>query len=89
MNSLTTWFSQVTTGHGFMILAPTLLSVLSGQMTWSTATPLLVAGAIGVVWPENTALQSAGQATAADLASVVAAYNNKTGTATPAVKPPV
>jgi len=77
LNSLKTWFGEVTTGHGVMVLSGTLLSVLSGGMTWAGAAPLLLAGVIGLVWPENTALQTAGQAVATDVVGVVTAYNNK------------
>ncbi|HEX3993606.1 MAG TPA: hypothetical protein VHX39_20750 [Acetobacteraceae bacterium] len=65
-----------------MVLSGTLLSVLFGGMTWAGAAPLLVAGMIGLIWPENAALQAAGQAVATDVAGVVTAYINK-GTTTP------
>jgi hypothetical protein len=77
LNSLTTWFGGVTTGHGVMILAGTLLSVFSGGLTWSAAAPLLTAGVIGLIWPENAPQQPAGQAAAAGVAAAVPAYNNK------------
>ena len=77
IDSLKSWLGQVTTGHGVMILAGTLLSVFSGVTTLAGAAPLLIAAAIGLVWPENLALQTAGQAAAADVASIVSAYNNK------------
>ena len=80
LNSLKSWLGEVTTGHGVMVLSGTLLSVLSGTMTWATAAPLLTAGVIGLIWPENTALQAAGQAVATDVAGAVAAYNNKGAT---------
>ena len=83
-SSFKAWLGQVTTGHGFMILTPTLLAALSGQLPWSAAAPLLMAGAIGLAWPENTALQAAGQSLASDVASLVNAYANP-GSA----KPPV
>lgn len=67
MNEIKTWLGQVTTGHGFMILGPTLLAVLSGTMTWQTAVPLLVAGAVGLLWPENTKLSATVQTIAADV----------------------
>ena len=62
-----------------MVLAPTLLSVLSGAMSWPVALPLMVAGVVGLVWPENTALKSASQAAASDMAGMAAAYMNKGG----------
>ena len=87
-NSLKSWFGQVTTGHGFMILAPTVLSVMSGTMNWTAAAPLLVAGALGLAWPENTALQAAGQTVASALADAVTAFVNRPGSV-PTSKPPV
>ena len=72
--SLKSWLGQATTGHGIMVLVPTLLAVLGGSLTWHDATPLLVAGVIGLIWPENTALQNDGQALAADVASLVSTY---------------
>jgi len=79
INSLKSWLGQVTTGHGFMILAPTLLSVFSGTTSWTSAVPFLVAGAIGLVWPENTALQSSAQTVATDVAGMIASYTNQSG----------
>jgi hypothetical protein len=76
-NSLKTWAGEVTTGHGVMIVASTLLAALSGSVNWATAAPLLTAGAIGLVWPENTALQNAGETVAADVAGLVTAFENK------------
>lgn len=72
--STKTWIGQVTTGHAFMVLAPTLLAVLSGTMSWQLAFPLVVAGAVGLVWPENTALKDAAQTAAADLETAFARY---------------
>jgi hypothetical protein len=79
-NSLRAWFGQVTTGHGFMIIAGAVLSVLAGTTNWIVASPLLVAGVIGLLWPENTALRAAAQATVVDVEAMAAAYN--------AAKPP-
>lgn len=69
-----TWIGQVTTGHGCMILAPTLLAVADGTMTWQTAIPLLVAGVIGLAWPENAPLKAAAQKAAVDVEGMIAAY---------------
>ncbi len=75
--SLMNWLGQVTTGHGVMVLAPTLLAVLAGTLSWHDATPLLVAGAIGLLWPENTALKADAGVLAADVADMVAAGLSK------------
>jgi hypothetical protein len=72
--SLKHWIGQVTTGHGVMILGPTLLAVAGGTMTWETAVPLLLAGVVGLLWPENTTLKTAVQAAATDLEGVAQAY---------------
>jgi hypothetical protein len=72
------WIGQVTTGHGFMVIAPTLLATLSGTMSWRVAFPLLVAGVVGLAWPENPALKDAAQTVAADLEKVYAQYSNNT-----------
>ena len=73
-SSFQSWVGQVTTGHGVMVLAPTLLAIGAGSMSWETATPLLLAGVIGLVWPENTAAKAAGQAVATDVEALIAAY---------------
>ena len=70
------WLGQVTTGHGVMILAPTLLSVLSGSMDWSTAIPLMVAGVAGLLWPENSALGDAARELAKDIGAALTACRN-------------
>jgi hypothetical protein len=68
------WLGQVTTGHGIMILAPTILAVMFHQMTWQQAVPLLVAGVIGILWPENPQLKTTGQAATSDIIQVVQAF---------------
>lgn len=68
------WISQVTTGHGFMVLAPTVLAAADGTVSWQTAIPLLVAGSIGLLWPENAPLKAAAQKAAVDVEALIAAY---------------
>ena len=57
-----TWLGEVTTGHGVMVLVPTVLALISGTMSWSTGAPLLLAGVIGLIWPETTRQQAPSQA---------------------------
>ena len=84
-----TWIGQVTTGHGFMVLAPTLIAALSGTMNWTVAAPLLLAGVVGLAWPENRALKDATQTAAADLEAVYARYQtNVVSAAVNAPQPP-
>lgn len=82
--SIKSWLGQVTTGHGVMVLVPTLMSAVSGTMSWSQAAPLLVAGVVGLAWPENTALASSAQTSAADIANTVAILLHEKGGKTPA-----
>jgi hypothetical protein len=81
--SLKHWLGQVTTGHGIMVLIPTLLAALSGTMSWRDAAPLLVAAVIGVIWPENAALKTDVQALATDVADLVAPEARKSGAGGP------
>jgi hypothetical protein len=74
--SFSDWIGEVTTGHGAMILGPTLLAASSGTMSWPTAVPFLVAGVVGLLWPENTALKSAAQTAAQDVEALIAAYRS-------------
>jgi hypothetical protein len=68
------WIGEVTTGHGAMILGPTLLAACSGTMSWTTAAPLLAAGVVGLLWPENAAMKSAAQTAATDVETLIEAY---------------
>jgi hypothetical protein len=68
------WVGQITTGQGVMILAPTVMAVMSGSMTWETALPLLVAGVTGLIWPESTTASVASQAAAKDIQALIVAY---------------
>jgi len=72
--SFSDWIGEVTTGHGVMILGPTLTAAMSGTMDWQTAMPLLCAGVIGLLWPENTALKTAAQTAATDVEALITAY---------------
>ena len=71
---LNTWIGQVTTGHGAMILGPTLLATASGTIDWQTAIPFLAAGVIGLLWPENVPMQSAARTVASDVEALLTAY---------------
>ena len=70
--ALKDWFGQATTAHGIMVLVPTVLAVLGGSMSWRQAAPLLIAGAIGLIWPENTAQRSDARSLAMDVARLTA-----------------
>jgi len=67
------WVHQVTTGQGAMILGPSLLALLSGTMSWDVALPLIVAGLLGLIWPES-ARGELGKIATAEVDAVIAAY---------------
>lgn len=67
------WLHQVTTGHGAMILGPSLLALVSGTMSWDVALPLIAAGLLGLIWPE-AARGELGKIAAIDVDAVIAAY---------------
>jgi hypothetical protein len=77
--SFSDWIGEVTTGHGAMILGPTLLAAASGTMSWPAAVPFLAAGVVGLLWPENTALKSAAQTAATDVETLISAYRTGMG----------
>lgn len=72
--NLNTWIGQVTTGHGAMILGPTLFAAATGSMSWQTAAPFVAAGVIGLLWPENVPAQNAARTVADDVEALIAAY---------------
>ncbi len=77
----------MTTGHGVALLASTLLAVLSGTTTLASAAPFLLAGLIGIVWPENTALDTAAQSAASDVAGMMTAFGEPATSSVPTTKP--
>jgi hypothetical protein len=85
-SALQSWITQVTTGHGFMILVPTLVAAISGTLPWSSAVPLLTAALVGLIWPENPSAKQTAQSAAIDIEALIAACRpspTKTTTAPP------
>jgi hypothetical protein len=68
------WLGQSTTGAGVAVLLATIASLAAGSVTWDHALPLLAAAIVGLIWPENSALQTAAGNTAASVESLIAAY---------------
>ncbi len=54
------WMQQVTTGHGFALVGGAVAGLLTHSMPPDLAVPMLVSGAICIVWPERTDLQKEG-----------------------------
>ncbi len=83
------WLSQVTTGHGCMVIVSTMVAFLSGTISWPAAVPLLVAGIVGLLWPENKNLQRAALTAATDFETTMAACQGpaRAGTMPPAPGP--
>jgi hypothetical protein len=68
------WLGQSTTGAGVATLLATMGSLAAGSLSWDHAIPLLAAGIVGLIWPENSALQGAAGDTAASIENLIAAY---------------
>ena len=64
-NALGRWVGQVTTGHGFAVVAGAVTSVLTGAISWPMAVPALIGGGILMLWPEQTGVASQAQTAAA------------------------
>ena len=74
--NLNSWLGQSTTGAGFATLLATAGSVAAGSLSWQSAVPLLVGGLVGLIWPENSGLQSAAGSTAATLENLITTYQS-------------
>ena len=72
---------QATTGGGSAAIVYALLSAAMGEITWRHAIPILAAGVVGWLWPEN------GHEPHPDISMVLAAYRHGRGDATAAAQP--
>jgi hypothetical protein len=86
-NSLKPWLGKVTTGHGIAVLASTLLAVLSGTTTWAAAAPFLLAGVIGLIWPEAAPLLTPALPVPAHVTGAVTTHNGEPTPPEPEPKP--
>jgi hypothetical protein len=86
-NSLNPWLGRVTTGHGVAVLASTLLAVLSGTTTWAGAAPFLLAGVIGLIWPEAAPPLTPAQPVAGQLTDVMTTHHGEPTPPEPEPKP--
>jgi hypothetical protein len=77
-NSLKPWLGRVTTGHGVAVLASALLAVMSGTTTWAAAAPFLLAGVIGLIWPEAAPLLTPALPVPGHVTDVVTTHNGVT-----------
>ncbi len=75
MMKFSEWFGQATTGAGFATLLGAASSIASGTVSWQHALPLIVGGVVGLVWPENTSLQTAVGGAASSVESILSALH--------------
>jgi hypothetical protein len=68
------WLGQSTTGTGAATLLATISSLAAGSLSLDHALPLLAAGIVGLIWPENCALQKATGNAAASIEDLLAVY---------------
>lgn len=65
--NLKQFFHQPSTVLGLSGITGALTGVLSGQMTWLHAVPVMVGSLVAILVPDNTALQHDAAAVTADL----------------------
>lgn len=71
---ISTWLGQKTTGAGLAAILGTLSGVAAGSVSWHAAVPILVAGVVGLIVPENTGLTAAASTLALDTETLIGAY---------------
>ncbi len=59
MNAVLAWTRQPTTVAGLSTLCGTLAALLTAQVGWQSALPLLVASLVGIVLPDNAGAKMA------------------------------
>ena len=69
--TLKAWAAQITTGIGALIGTPTVIALLTHQITPQQAIPPLVASVMGLLWPENKPLAQSAQTVAADMETLI------------------
>ncbi|MDE2471021.1 MAG: hypothetical protein KGL35_20330 [Bradyrhizobium sp.] len=74
MQSIAVWFGQKTTGAGIAAILGALSAVATGSLTWHAAIPVLIAGIVGLVMPENASAASATHTLVADTETLISAY---------------
>ncbi len=68
------WLSQATTGGGIAALLGTASALAAGQLSLHQAIPVLVAGVVGLIWPENSGSKAAAETAATSIETLVTAY---------------
>ena len=58
MERIALWAKQPTSVAGFATILGTFTAVLSHQLSWAQAVPLLVGAAVSVALPDNTAARA-------------------------------
>ncbi len=67
MNILLAWILQPSSVAGISALFGTVFAVLTHQMSWAQALPVLAGGAVAVVLPDNSVVKADAQSLAADV----------------------
>lgn len=65
------WLGQSTTGFGTTGICTTIAAVATGQMSLQAAIPALIGAALLILWPQNTKLAAAAQATVTDIETLI------------------
>ncbi len=74
--TIKSWLGQSTTGTGIAAILASLGAVASGALTWQQALPLAIGGLAGVIWPENTGLNTQASAIASSIENLMSSGPN-------------
>lgn len=66
MNKLTGWLRQPSTIAGLSGLVAIVCALLTGQIDWAQAAPLIAGAAVSIAMPDNTGARQAAQTLARD-----------------------
>ncbi len=71
MDEVRAWLRQPTTVAGISALIATLSALLTKQLTWPQAIPILVGGAASMMLPDNTNARQQAQQLAGELVATI------------------
>jgi hypothetical protein len=70
------WLQQPTSIAGVSALVGTVSAVLTHQLGWSQAVPLLAGALVSIAIPDNTAVKAAAETLAQDVVSILPQPSN-------------
>ena len=78
MNKIRAWASEPTSVAGFATILGSLTALLSHQLTWAQAVPLLVGAVVSLALPDNTGARTGAVALASAVVTTITTEKEKT-----------